>query len=59
MDGGKTSDKTMEVIDDHADASLLEHDLGDPDAVRICGLPAPRQVTAVKVIPAQQIAAEN
>ena len=51
-------EEPLEVRDDGGDRGLLEHDLADPDAVRVAVGP-PGQVAAVAVEPGEQGFAEG
>jgi hypothetical protein len=51
--GGEQGEETRVVVEDRSDPGLLEHDLGDPDAVGVGALP-PREITGVGVEPGQQ-----
>ncbi|SOZ15051.1 conserved hypothetical protein [Cupriavidus taiwanensis] len=55
---GQLRDEALEVVDHRADLGLLQHDLGQPDAVRIAGV-LPRQVVpAVLALPCDDARAE-
>ena len=70
MDGGKALHPARVVIEDGGDASLLEHDLGDPYWIGISRNPtiantrqlwatrAPWEVAAMGVVPSEQRTAE-
>jgi hypothetical protein len=54
-------EEALIIRDGCGDRRLLQHDLGDPDAVRVAALArpsAPRQVAPVPVIPGEQPPAE-
>jgi hypothetical protein len=51
--GGKGGNKTPVIWNNRCDLGLLEHDLGNPNMVRIAGIP-PRQLTFFLVVPVQQ-----
>ena len=55
---GKRCDEALEVVADRGHLRLLQHDLADPDAVRIARL-APGQIAGVFGVPGQQPAAER
>ena len=57
-DGRKAREEARIVGSDRLHGGLLQHDLGEPDAIRVCAFAfpcAPRQHAAVAVVPAQQI----
>ena len=57
LDGRKAGQKSFEIWSDGFDRRLLQHDFGQPDAVRIAFLPvrrAPRQLAAVAIVPGEQ-----
>ena len=53
----KRRDEAFEVVADRGDLRLLQHDLADPDAVRIARLP-PGQVAGVIGVPGEQTATQ-
>src|SRR5262245_60197826 len=57
-DGRVGVQKALEVGDDRADRGLLQHDLGDPDPVRIARAP-PREIAAVAPVPRDETAGEG
>jgi hypothetical protein len=52
-DRGETGEESLEVRDDGNNRRLLQHDLADPDLVRIARLP-PRQRTSDAPVPRSQ-----
>ncbi len=58
LDGREPREKPLVVRDDRGNLRLLEHDLADPDAVRI-GRSPPRQVAAGPAEPREQPAHEG
>ena len=50
-------EKQPVMFEDGRDASLLQHDLGEPDVVRISGS-SPWQVATIVIVPAQQSSPE-
>ena len=53
MNCGKTAQEFCVAPGDSGDASLLEHNFGDPDAVGVAGL-APGESAAVLVVPGKE-----
>ncbi len=58
-DGGKSFDEPVVVVDDRADLSLLQHELGQELGVGVVGAPPPRKVAVVAVVPFQQTAVQR
>ena len=57
-DGRKAGEEGGVVLDDGGDAGLLEHDLGDPCAVRVMDA-SPRKRAGVELIPVREAGAEG
>ncbi len=55
---GKASQEPLEIWDDGRHRRLLQHDLADPDAVRVARS-APGKIAIVHGGPAQQLAAQS
>ena len=53
LKGRKALEEGGVALDDHGDAGLLEHDFGDPDRVRIIGVP-PGEITLAALIPSEE-----
>lgn len=57
-DGGKTDHPSVPIGQDGFDLSLLQHDLGDPDGIRVAG-PAPGQIPGIALEPSQETGNEG
>jgi len=58
LDVGKTTQKTVVVRNDGFHLGLLEHELGDQDAVGV-GRAPPGQVASVAAVPTQEVSSDG